>query len=365
MSSSVCYVGTYTASLPHVVGRSDGIQIYELVDGRLEQRGTAPAENPSFLTIDRARHTLYAVHELLEYEGREEGGVSAFRIASDGSLSPLGRQGTGGTGPCHVSVDRDDRWVMVANYYGGSIAVFPRLEDGSLGERRQFIQHEGAAMVDPARQERAHAHLVLTDPGNRFAYVPDLGIDRVVIYRLTDGAGGDVLVPATAPFVLAPGAGPRHFAFAPDGARAVIINELNSTVVAVAIDPDDGSLTELDVASTLPSDFSGESSCAEVAFSPDGRFVYGSNRGHDSIVTLAFDGSSLEPVGWTPTGGRTPRHFALDPTGDVMVVANQDSDTLVVFELDHEGGIPRPTGEIARCGTPVSVRFLGGFLEPT
>jgi 6-phosphogluconolactonase len=359
---SLCYVGTYTGSLPHVVGRSDGIQIYELADGHFEHRGSAPSNNPSMVTTDRSADTLYAVNELMEYEGGPQGAVSAFRISPDGSLAFLGQRGTGGTGPCYVSVDGNDRWVMVANYYGGSVAVYPRLADGSIGELQQFIQHEGAAMVDPARQERAHAHLVLADPGNRFAYVPDLGLDRVLIYRIADGAHGDVLVPGPLPLELTPGAGPRHFAFHPDGAHAVVINELDSTVVALAIDPEDGSLTPIALASTLPSDFSGESSCAEVAFSPDGRFVYGSNRGHDSIVTLAFDGASLEPVRWTPSEGRTPRHFALNPTGDLMVVANQDSDTLVVFSVDGEDGLPRPTGEVTQCETPVSVRFVDGLV---
>jgi 6-phosphogluconolactonase len=356
-SASLCYVGTYTASLPHVVGRSDGIQIYSFDDGRLEHVGTAPADNPSFLTTDHANRTLYAVHELLEYEGREEGGVSAFRVAPDGSLTPLGRRGTGGAGPCHVSVDRDDRWVMVANYYGGSIAVYPRLEDGSLGELRQFIQHEGAAMVDPQRQERAHTHLVRTDPGNRFAYVPDLGLDRVVIYGLTDGDAGDVLVPGPPSLAMEPGAGPRHFAFWPDGSRAVVINELDSTVVVLSVDPDDGSLAALDVASTLPPGFSGESTCAEVTFSPDGRFVYGSNRGHDSIAVFAFDGEALDPVGWVSTEGKTPRHFAIDPTGAWMVAANQDSGTLVTFSIDRGDGLLRPTGDVAECATPVAVHF--------
>ncbi|MBI2238025.1 MAG: lactonase family protein [Actinobacteria bacterium] len=358
MSSRIFYVGTYTGTLPHVVGRSDGIQIYELAGGRLEHLGWAPAENPSLVTTDSSGSTLYAVNELLEYKGEAQGAVSAFRISPDGSLSLLGQRGSGGTGPCHVSVDRHDRWVMVANYYGGSVAVYPCLDDGSLGELRQLIQHEGAAMVNPTRQEKAHAHLILTDAGNRFAYVPDLGIDQVVIYRLTDGADGDVLVPGPPPLKMAPGAGPRHLAFHPDGAHAVIINELDSTVVAVAIDPDDGSLTPVAVASTLPPGYSGESTCAEVAITPDGRFVYGSNRGHDSIVVLAFDASSLEPVGWAPSGGRTPRHFALDPTGETMVVANQDSGTLAVFAVDGDDGLPRPTGEVARCATPVYVRFL-------
>jgi len=353
---TLLYVGTYTGTLPHVVGRSDGIQIYDLVDGRLTHIGSAHSENPSFLTTDRSRHTLYAVNELMEFEGDAQGAVSAFRISSDGSLTPLGQRGTGGTGPCHVSVDREDRWVMVANYYGGSVAVFPRLQDGSLGECLQFIQHEGAAMTVPNRQEKAHAHLIVADAGNRSVYVPDLGMNRVVIYRLDDAGGGEVLAPGPAPLELAPGAGPRHFAFHPDGARAVIINELDSTITSVEIDLGDGSLSSVASASTLPPGYDGENGCAEVAFSPDGRFVYGANRGHDSIVVLAFEG--LEPVGWVESGGRTPRHFSFDPTGGTMVVANQDSDNLVVFAVGPDDGMPRPTGKIASCLTPVCVRFL-------
>ena len=353
---SLFYVGTYTGILPHVVGRSDGIQIYDLADGRLAHVGSVPSENPSFLAIDRSGRTLYAVNELMEFEGDAQGAVSAFRISSDGALIPLGQRGTRGTGPCHVSVDREDRWVMVANYYGGSVAVFPRLEDGSLGELRQFIQHDGAAMDVPRRQEQAHAHLILADAGNRFVYVPDLGMNRVVIYRLTDDGSGEILVPGPAPLNLAPGAGPRHFAFHPNGAHAVIINELDSTIASVAIDPTDGSLTTVASTSTLPAGYSGENGCAEVAFSPDGRFVYGANRGHDSIVVMAFD--DLAPVGWAESGGRTPRHFSFDPTGRTMVVANQDSDDLIVFAVDPEDGMPRRTGEVASCPTPVCVRFL-------
>jgi 6-phosphogluconolactonase len=354
---SVVYVGTYTRSLPHVVGRSEGIQIYELADGRMKQLGAAPAENPSFVTTDRSGRTLYAVNELMQFDGKAQGAVSAFRISPDGSLGFLGQRGTGGAGPCHVSVDGRNRWVMVANYYGGSVAVFPRLEDGSIGERRQLIQHEGAAMVVPRRQEQAHAHLILADGGNSFVYVPDLGLNMVLVYRLTDAAHGDVLVPGPRPLPMEPGAGPRHLAFHPDGAHAVIINELDSTIVAVEIDPGDGSLTPLAEASTLPPGFAGRSSCAEVAWSADGRFVYGANRGHDSIVVLAFDGS-LEPVEWVPSGGRTPRHFAFDQKGETMVVANQDSDTLAVFAVDPADGVPCATGEIVSCRTPVCVRFV-------
>jgi 6-phosphogluconolactonase len=199
---------------------------------------------------------------------------------------------------------------------------------------------------------------VRTDPRNRFAYVSDLGLDQVVIYRLTDGVDGDVLVPGPPAFAAEPGAGPRHLAFAPGGTRAVVINELDSTVVALAVDPEDGSLRALDGASTLPPGFAGESTCAEVTFSLDGRFVYGSNRGHDSIAVLAFDGDSLEPVEWIPTGGRTPRHFAFDPTGAWLVAANQDSGTLVVFSVEPGDGIPRPTGEVVECATPVAVHFV-------
>jgi 6-phosphogluconolactonase len=356
---SIFYVGTYTGSLPHVAGRSDGIQIFELIDGRMLRRGSVPSENPSFVASDRAGRTLYAVNELMEFEDRPQGAVSAFRVSPDGSLSLLGRRGSGGAGPCYVSVDRRDRWVMVANYYGGSVAVFPRLEDGSLGELHQFIQHDGAAMVIPKRQEMAHAHLILTDAGNRFVYVPDLGMNQVLVYRLTDGVNSDVLIPGPPPLRMAPGAGPRHLAMHPDGAHAVVINELDSTLVSVVVDPEDGSLSPTATVSTLPPGYSGESSCAEVAFSSDGRFVYGANRGHDSIVVLAFDGA-LETVGWVPSEGRTPRHFALNPTGETMVVANQDSDMLVGFSIDAVDGMPRPTGEIASCDTPVCVRFLEG-----
>jgi 6-phosphogluconolactonase len=357
MSSTLLYVGTYTGTLPHVIGRNQGIHTYQFDHGKLTHLRATPAINPSFLAADRAATTLYAVNESLSYQGIAQGAVSAYRIAADGSLNLLNQEGSGGTGPCHISIDPDEKWLMVANYYGGSVAVFPRLDDGSVGKMGQLIQHEGAALVHPTRQDQPHAHLTLSDPTSRYVYVPDLGLDQVLVYRLAGARSSAALAATSSPLTTDPGAGPRHLAFHPDGKHVMVINELNSTIVAAEINRSDGSLTTVTSASTLPPGHRGKSTCSEVAVSASG-IVYGANRGHDSIVTLAFDGSSLQPLAWTPSGGRTPRHFAIDPSGQYIVVANQDSDNLVVFEIHPDSAVPKATGEQIECATPVYNLFV-------
>ena len=356
------YVGTYTRSEPHVVGQADGIYVYRLNGESGEMRqvsAMAGIENPSFLALDPQRRYLYATSEIGDYEGQATGAVYAYAIdPDDGSLSALNQRPSHGTAPCHLTVDADSRYVMVANYSGGSLAIYPIEQDGSLGEATQVIQHEGGS-VNPQRQEGPHVHSVNLDGADRRLFAPDLGLDKIMIYALDKESG--TLEPAPQPWVeAAPGAGPRHFVFHPSQEYAYLIQELNSTITVYAYAADEGRLTALQTVSTLPDDFSGDSSTADIHVSSDGRFVYGSNRGHDSIAIFAVDGESgqLTSLGHVSTLGRTPRNFALDPTGDMLLAANQDSNTIVSYFVEQESGQLKATGHIIPVPSPVCVKIV-------
>jgi 6-phosphogluconolactonase len=352
------YVGTYTTTLPHVVGKSDGIYLHrlDLSSGELTFADKlAGVANPSFLVIDARKRYLYAVNELFEFEGKASGAVSSFAIdPASGALTPLNQQPSHGTGPCHLSIDQTGKFLFVANYNGGNFAIYPLQEDGRIGEAVQVIQHEGPSGVNPRRQDVAHAHLIFSDPANRFVFVPDLGLDKLMIYAFDENTGR--VTPAPQPWVeTAPGAGPRHFTLHPKGRHGFLINELDSTLTAFAYRPEDGSLEPLQTLSTLPDGFAGQSTCADVQVSPSGRFVYGSNRGYDSIAIFAFDEQTgtLTPVGYEPSQGVTPRHFAIDPSETFFLVANQDTDTIVSFRIDSQTGGLTPTGHVTHVATPV------------
>jgi 6-phosphogluconolactonase len=255
-------------------------------------------------------------------------------------------------------VDKQGRFVFVANFMSGSVCVLPLREDGSLGEASDFLQHLGSG-IDPARQAGPHAHSVTLDPANRFAFVPDLGLDKLLVYRLDLQRG--MLEPNTVPwFKVKPGAGPRHLAFHPTGSVAYLINELDSTVTVLSYDGRTGTFKERQVVPTLPADFRGESTCADVQVAPSGRFVYGSNRGHDSIVIYRVDPRTarLTHVAHEPTQGKTPRSFGIDPSGRFLLAANQDTDTIVPFRIHPRTGALHPTGHITQVPTPVCVKFL-------
>jgi 6-phosphogluconolactonase len=310
--------------------------------------------NPSFLALDARQHHLYAVNEL------EEGAVSAFgRDGRTGELRFLNRQLSHGADPCYVSLDASGRFVLVANYTGGTVTVLPIAEDGRLEAASSVIRHEGSS-VNPTRQSRPHAHMIGATPDGRYVLATDLGADRIVIYQL-DTATGQLVPNDSGPAFAAtePGAGPRHFAFAPNGRVVYVINELASTLTVFAYDGERGELRPRHTVSTLPDGFAGESWCAHVAVSPDGRFVYGSNRGHDSIAIWAADEASGEVafVGHESTRGQTPRNFALDPTATWLLAANQDSDTVVTFRRDPEAGTLTATGQVAEIPSPVAVLF--------
>jgi len=347
-SSHLIYLGTYTRST------SKGIYAVRL-DGHTGELSqpilVAETANPSFLALSPDRSHLYAV---------SESSSMAVPFATDlatGALKPLQAQDAGGKAPCHLVVDRTERALVLAHYHSGIVAALPIAADGTLGQPGSVIRHEGRS-VNPQRQEGPHVHSVTLAPDNRFVIVCDLGLDRVFTYALEAAAAK--LTPGPAPFVAtAAGAGPRHAAFSPDGRHVFVINEMGNTLVSYRYDTATGALTAIDTQPTLPGDFTGDSTTAEVRVHPNGRFVYGSNRGHDSIAVFAFDPATgrLTPRGHTPTGGRNPRNFALSPNGAWLVAANQNSDTLTVFKVDPATGALTPTGGKASVPMPVCVLF--------
>ena len=278
--------------------------------------------------------------------------------AESGVLSYINSQGAGGPGPCHVKLDATGRYILAANYHGGSVCVLPVEDDGSLGPASDFIQHEGSS-VNPRRQDEAHAHSINPDPQNRFVYVPDLGQDRVVIYRMDMENGR--LIPNNPAYVeVNPGFGPRHLDFHPGGKWTYLINELGSAITAFEYDENTGGLSEFQTIATLPTGFSGSNTTADIHVHPSGKFVYGSNRGHDSIAMFAVDQDSgrLTPMGHCSTKGRTPRNFGIDPSGRFLLAANQNSDNIVSFSIDQETGHLTAMGQEVNIPMPVCVRFL-------
>jgi 6-phosphogluconolactonase len=361
------FIGTYTDPILFgtgkiLQGKGEGIYVYRLdhSSGGLEfVSKTTGITNPSYLAFDVTQKFLYAVNELKTYEAKPTGTVSAFAVdAKTGKLEILNRQLTHGTDPCHVLVDEQRKYVFVANFMSGSVCVLPVRDDGSLGEASDFIQHQGSS-IDPARQKGPHAHSVTLDASNRFAFVPDLGLDRLMVYRFDPQRG--MLEANAVPWIkMKPGAGPRHVSFHPGGRFAYLVNELDSTVAVLSYDGRAGTFEHLQTVPTLPEGFGGESTCADIQVSASGTFVYASNRGHDSIVIYRIDplAGRLSTVGHEPTQGKTPRSFGIDPTGSFLLVANQDSDTIVSFRIDPDSGVLQPTGHVTQIPTPVCVKFL-------
>jgi 6-phosphogluconolactonase len=346
-------VGTYT------VRGSEGIYTYRMdrSDGSLSAIGVTPAgPNPSFLAVDREQRHLYAVNEVEAWEGEPGGRVRAFELdRPTGSLRPLGHRSTRGPGPCHLAVDRTGRCVVVSNYSGGSVVSYPVQPDGALGAAATFVQHP--APSSPAgRQDGPHAHCAVLDPGNQYVLVPDLGLNRLMTYRLEAATGR--LAAHDPPWTdLHPGAGPRHAVFHPNGRFLYAIDELDSTISVLAY-PGAGVLERVDHVSTLPAGWTGENTCADIHFSPDGRYLYGSNRGHDSIAIYSVDGptGALRTLGHVMTRGRCPRNFAVGAS--FLYVANQDSDRVVCFARDPETGGLSPTGIVHHVPCPVCVIIL-------
>ena len=349
------YVGTYTDA------QSEGIYVYRLAlaTGTLTPIGlAAKATNPSFLALHPNHHYLYAVNEVDAMEGRKTGGVSAYSIdLITGKLKFLNMVPSGDPGPCHVTVDLTGKYVLVANYGVGSVAVFPILSDGSLGKATAFLPHAGHSK-DPKRQEGPHAHSIYTSPDNRFVVSADLGTDQVYIYRFDSAQG--TLTPNDPPSVSVPlGSGPRHFAFDPAGKFGYVIEEMGSSLTAFSYDAELGQLRALETISTVPGDYKGYNDCAELTMHPTGRFLYGSNRGHNSITVFAVDPlkGTPAPIQYVSTQGKTPRSFGIDPTGNYLIAANQDSGSLVVFRINTGTGRLTPTGQKVDIRAPVCVVF--------
>jgi len=349
------YIGTYTGA------KAKGIYVAEFdsATGKLSTPELAArTSSPSFLALHPNRRFLYAVGETSNLGGKAMGAVRAFAVAAGtGRLGLLNEQPSGGSGPCHLSVDPTGRCVLVANYGSGSVAALPIGGDGNLGEAATTIQHRGSS-IDAQRQAGPHAHFITADPAGRFALACDLGLDKVLVYRL------DPAKPALAPndppaAAMKPGLGPRHLAFHPNGRYVYVISEIAATLTAFAYDAERGRLEELQTLSTLPQDFSGIKSCAEIQVHPSGKFVYASNRGHDSIAVFAVDAGSgkLRFVECQSSQGKTPRFFAIDPTGRWLLAENQDSDTIVVFRVDADSGLLSPVGETVSVGSPVCAVF--------
>lgn len=350
------YVGTYTQD------GSRGIYLFtlDLATGKLSPGGVVgEVANPSFLAIHPNRRFLYAVNEVGRFAGKRSGAVSAFSLEpATGKLTLLNQQSSEGTGPCYVTIDRSGKNALVANYGGGSVAVLPISGDGRLKPATAAIQHTGSS-VDRGRQDAPHAHSINVDPDNRFAIAADLGLDKLFVYRF-DAAKG-TLVPNDPPATkVAPGAGPRHFAFHPSGRFGYVINEMGSSVTALAYDAERGVLRELQTIGTLPAGFTGANTTAEVQVHPSGKFLYGSNRGHDSIAIFTIDPTTgrLKAAGHQPTQGKMPRNFGIDPAGHYLLAANQDSGSIVVFRIDAETGRLDPTGNLVNVPKPVCVKLL-------
>lgn len=352
------YIGTYNSP------KSRGIYRCRLepATGRLSPPELAiEAQNPSFLVVHPQGPLLYAAERPVVYAVNEvnTGSVSAYAVdRAQGTLRLLNRQSSRGAGPCHVSVDRTGRYVLVANYGSGSVAVLPIEAEGRLGEAVGFVQHTGSS-VNPKRQEGPHAHWIGADPSNRFVLVCDLGLDKVLIYRFDSTKG--TLQPHEPPFAaVQPGAGPRHLAFAPTGRFAYVINELSNSVTAFRWEAARGTLQEVQTVPTLPPEFAGRNTTAEIAVHPSGRFLYGSNRGHDSVAVFGVNpaAGTLTSLQHQAAGGRTPRHFAIDPTGGWMLVAHQDSDTVTVWRIDPDTGRLSPSGHSVEVGRPVCLDFV-------
>ncbi|MDE3166294.1 MAG: lactonase family protein [Acidobacteriota bacterium] len=343
----IAWVGTYTR------GTSKGIYAWRWIPG--EHKFTAlglaaETSNPSFVAVHPNQKFLYAVNE------ENAGGVSAFHIdEAGGQLKLLNRVSSHGSGPCHLVVDRGGRWVYVANYGSGSVAALPVQPDGSLQEASVFAQHSGSS-VNPQRQKGPHAHSTVVSPDNRFLLVADLGLDQVMVYPI-EGESGGLNVREASAVKLAPGSGPRHIVFRPDGKFVYVTCEMSASVTVFRYTPQRPTLEELQTVPLVPEGYSGNRSGAEIAVR--GPFLYASIRGYDAIAGYRIDAATgrLTALGHTPTQGKTPRSFAIDPTGAYLLAANQDSDNVVLFRIDGRTGALTPAGETWTAGSPVCVAF--------
>jgi len=360
----ILFVGTYTEK----DSKSKGIYAYnyDAKTGKVTPLGlAAETTNPSWITISPNGRSLYAVNEISNYKDRKSGGLSAFSIDRDkdgrptGKLTFLNEVPTQGPDPCYVTMDKTGKYAVVANYTGGSLIGIRIHDDGSLGDPSTFIEHTGHG-PNLERQRSAHVHSVDLSPDNRFAYVDDLGIDGLLVYKF-DASKGVLASNSSKYATFDPGSGPRHFALHPSGRFAYVVSEMRGTVTAFSNDPVTGTLQRLQTISTLPKDFKGEIADGEVEIHPSGKFLYASNRGEGNsiaVFTVDSEKGTLTPVEYMPTQGKTPRSFEIDPTGTLLFAANQESNNIVVFKIDQKTGRLKPTGQTLDAISPVCLKFL-------
>ncbi len=350
------YIGTYTA------GKSKGIYLIKMdtQTGHLTQPElVAEISNPSFLAIHPSQKYLYAVNEDGKFKGQDSGSVTAYAIQPEtGKLTLLNQQASQGAGPCHISLDKTGNNALVANYSAGSVSVLPIQEDGHLLEASCTIKHKEGSSVNKSRQEAPHAHSIFVSPDNRYALSADLGVDKVFTYKLNSDAG---TIQETSAVSLTPGAGPRHLAFHPNQKFVYVINELDNTVTVMHYDKETGVLKPIESVSALPKGYKETSYTSEILVHPSGKFLYGSNRLHDSIAIFSIDETTgrIKLLGTEPTQGKYPRNFNIDPSGNFMLVANQNGDTIVAFRINTVTGHLTPTGQTLSLGNPVCIKFYG------
>jgi 6-phosphogluconolactonase len=360
-SKYLVYIGTYTQE----GSESKGIYAYRFDSdtARLEPIGlAAETTTPSFLAVHPDHRFIYAVNEVSNYNGQKSGAVSAFAIdRATGKLTLLNQVASRGGDPCYISLDKTGKHVLVANYGGGSVAVFPVLADGRLGEASAFVQHSGHG-ANPQRQEGPHAHSIDLSLDNRFAIVNDLGLDETLVYGF-DSAKGTLAADPKSNTTIAKaddGAGPRHLAFHPNGRFAYVINEMHSAVSVFRYEPATGSLQKLQTISSLPKDFSGQSDAAEIEVHPSGKVLYASNRGPDNVAVFAIDGNkgTLTLIEHVSTKGASPRYFEIGPGGSLLLAANEKSDNIAVFQINSQTGRLTATGKVLAVGQPVCIKFV-------
>lgn len=360
IEKSLVYVGTYSQS------ENESIFLYEMNNNTGELsfiKSFEGGKKPSYMVFDKDYEYLYAVNETDNYAGKESGAGCAFSIdRPSGFITLLNKVSSDGQSPANIAISEDGKVVLIANYKSGSVAVFPVEKNGILGKASDVIQHEGSG-PDPERQSSAHAHFIIFSPDNRFVFAVDLGIDKILSYHVDTNHGSPKLTSQATAFNSRPGTGPRQICFHPNGKYAYLIHELKSVVAALSYDNENGLFTEMQTIATIPENFGGENNCGGIKISADGKYLYGSNRGHDSIVVFAVDGDNgkLSYVENVSSDGSWPREFTIDLKGNFLLAANQHSDNIASFKIDKTSGRLTITGHYVEVEKPAFVQVVPVF----